>query len=84
MSSLGSHTVIVLACSLLLGYEYVAKATHKPTVTDLSHTWPYALVVWTWLVWLMGHFIYEGARSRDGVVGRGIPSARTPVVVGTW
>lgn len=59
-------SVIVFVCSALLGWEYIAKATKRPTVSDLSHRWPYSLLVWGWLIWLVSHLVIEAARANRG------------------
>jgi cyanate permease len=41
----------------LAAWEVAAKATHRPTVTDCSHRWPWSLFVWAWLAALTYHFI---------------------------
>ncbi len=37
-------------------WEVYAKARHRPTITDLSHRWPWGLLVWGWLLALAVHF----------------------------
>lgn len=43
-------------------YEAFAIALSRPTISDLSHRWPYSIFVWSWLVWLTSHFLLEARR----------------------
>jgi hypothetical protein len=54
--------VIALISIALAAWEAYAITHHRPTVSDLSHTWPYSLGVYGWLATLFVHFIREGKR----------------------
>jgi len=56
--------MIVWASAALMSWELFAKATHQPTITDLSHRSPYGWVVWGWMVWMVVHFVGEAVRAR--------------------
>lgn len=67
---------IVLASTALLLYEYVAFARRRPTVTELSHRWPWALPIWAWFLALTVHLARAGrarasapAFTADGAAG---------------
>jgi hypothetical protein len=56
--------VIVFVSCALAAYEALAAASKKRTVSDYSHTWPYGILVWGWLMWLTAHFVLEARKSR--------------------
>jgi hypothetical protein len=56
--------MIVWASAALMSWELVAKATHRPTITDLSHRTPYGFMVYGWLCWMLCHFVGEAVRGR--------------------
>ena len=49
--------MIVFACSVLMLYEWLAVLTHRPKVSDLSHRWPWTVLVWLWWGLLGLHFL---------------------------
>lgn len=58
---------IALASVSLAAYETYALTRKKPTITDLSHRWPFSFLVWSWLFLLAYHFIVawrHGGRNR--------------------
>ena len=56
--------MIVWASAVLMSWEFIAMATHRPTVSDLSHRSPFAYVVWAWMCWLIVHLTGEAVRGR--------------------
>jgi hypothetical protein len=48
--------VIVYVSLALLAYEVLATHFGWPLITDLSHTWPWCVLVWTYVAWLGLHF----------------------------
>ena len=48
---------------LLAAWEAFALSRHKPTITNLSHRWPYSLFIYGWMAWLFVHFIAEGRKK---------------------
>jgi len=54
--------VIVAVCLGLLGYELLALRLRWPTISDLSHRFPWFLLVWGWWGLLGLHFLREARR----------------------
>lgn len=55
---------MIAAVSILLAsYEAFAMTTHRKTVTDYSHTYPWGFLVYGWLIWLAVHFIREASKE---------------------
>ena len=51
--------MIALVSCALAAYEAFATLSKRKTVTDYSHAWPWALLVWGWWLWLGLHFAEE-------------------------
>lgn len=44
----------------IASYQLVAILTSRPRVSELAHTWPWSVLVWTWTLSLALHFLWEG------------------------
>lgn len=56
--------VIVFAGLLLLAWEVFATRFDLPVITDLSHTWPWSILIWGYVIWLVTHLVNAGVQQQ--------------------
>ena len=61
--------MIVYASLLLLAWEVFATRFGFPLITDLSHTWPWSILVWGYVIWLVIHFVNAGVQQLPLQIG---------------
>ena len=54
----------------LLLYQILAVWAGKPRVSSLGHHWPWAVLIWGWLLTLGAHLILTSARERQAGLRR--------------